>query len=284
MSEKTKIEWADGTFNPWIGCTKVSPGCAHCYAEMTTRARVLRKRGQETWGKGAKRSRTSAATWKKPVMWNKAARISLLAWEKMKEDHDVTEEKLIECGHIRPAAPRIFPSLCDWLDEEVPVEWLADFLKLIFETPNLDWLLLTKRPENFLDRLAQVAVGAVSNTDPKERESFRVAGDFAHGWAIKKNAPKNVWLGTSVEDQQRADERIPALLKIPARVRFLSVEPMLSEINLRFTNDDLRGDGTAARQSNIVNRILPDWVIFGGESGPGARACNVEWIRSGEKQ
>src|SRR6188474_2093121 len=125
MAEKTSISWTDSTFNPWIGCTKVSEGCKNCYAENTTRARVLRSQGHETWGKGKQRSRTSAATWKNPLRWNSEVAV-----------HPDYRHK-------------VFPSLCDWLDDEVPIEWLADFLKLIHDTPHLDWLNLTKRPENW---------------------------------------------------------------------------------------------------------------------------------------
>ena len=107
MSDTTKIQWADATFNPWIGCTKVSAGCKNCYAENTTRARVLRSQGHETWGKGAQRSRTSAATWANPKAWNFNA----------KAQSGKAAKRL-----------RVFPSLCDWLDDEVPIEWLADFL------------------------------------------------------------------------------------------------------------------------------------------------------------
>ena len=126
MAKDTKIQWADATFNPWIGCTKVSAGCAHCYAEGTTRARVLRARGQETWGKGAKRARTSLAYWKQPLSWNRA-----------------------------PNRMRIFPSLCDWLDDEVPTDGSRTSLNLIHVTQNLNWLLLTKRPENWKNRIVK---------------------------------------------------------------------------------------------------------------------------------
>jgi protein gp37 len=239
MSDKTKIQWADSTFNPWIGCTKVSPGCANCYAENTTRARVLRSQGHETWGKGKSRSRTSVATWKAPLRWNSEVAV-----------HPDYRHK-------------VFPSLCDWLDDEVPIEWLSDFLNLIRITPHLDWLLLTKRPENFADR-----IGAV----PFE-------------FWDEENPPSNVWVGVSVEDQKRADERIPILLNIPAKVRFLSVEPMLGPIDLKLTKPVPLHDPEFGDQNEYqeVNRGI-QWAIFGGESGSKARPCNVEWIRQGVMQ
>src|SRR4051812_45686261 len=132
MGEQTQIQWCDHTFNPWIGCTKVSPGCANCYAEVSTRARVLRHRGQETWGKGAQRSRTSESNWKEPLRWNKAAGQSYDSW-KFALQTAASEFDGVE----QYARPRVFcASLSDWLDDEVPIEWLADLLKLIHDTPH----------------------------------------------------------------------------------------------------------------------------------------------------
>lgn len=246
MSDTTKIEWADATFNPWIGCTKISPGCANCYALNTTPSRVLRSRGHETWGRGAKRARTGEGSWKKPLAWN-------LRGHHGRED-----------GRIR-----VFPSLCDWLDEEVPIEWLADFLNLICDTPNLDWLLLTKRPENFENRLF-----ATMNSRIITDEAIKVAGGWLYRYlkpdgTAPGDAPKNVWIGTSVENEVMADKRIPLLARIPARVRFLSVEPMLGPVRM-------------FDYPNHMPHI--DWVIFGGESGPKARPCHIGWIRDGLKQ
>lgn len=250
MSEQTKIEWATHTFNPWIGCTKVSPGCLNCYAENTTRARVLRSRGQEIWGKGNKRVRTSASYWKDPLKWSRESRQPIAVNWSQTDD-------LGEPAKLFPPRPRIFPSLCDWLDDEVPIEWLADFLKLIHDTPHLDWLLLTKRPENFQRR-----VGSLLST-------MFMRDDWRLLW-LEGQPPANVWLGTSVEDQQRADDRIPELLRIPAAVRFLSVEPLLGPVDLRLV--ELLQD--ASEGSPMIH-----WVIIGGESGTGARPCHVELIR-----
>lgn len=246
MSEQTTIEWATHSWNPWEGCTKVSPGCANCYAE----ARNKRFSGGANWGKGKPRRRTSPATWRNPLKWNREAEMS----EAMSA-HEPNEEPIFT--HTRP---RIFPSLCDWLDDEVPIEWLADFLKLIHDTPNLNWLLLTKRPENFTRR-----VGSLLST-------MFLRDDWRLLWVEGKQAPANVWIGTSVEDQKRADERIPELLKIPAKVRFLSVEPLLGDVDLAYTC--FNGADSFGSMPGI------HWVIVGGESGPGARPCNVAWIRS----
>jgi protein gp37 len=167
-----------------------------------------------------------------------------------------------ESGDFRK--PRVFcASLADWLDDEVPIEWLADLLKLIHDTPNLDWLLLTKRPQNWRPRLKEAGEFIAKRRGHGDIELVM----FVVNWLVDGSAPENVWIGTSVEDQQRANERIPELLNIPARIRFLSVEPMLGFINF----------------SAVVLKNIQQ-VIFGGESGAKARVCNVDWIRDGVTQ
>lgn len=206
MAENSKIEWTDHTFNPWIGCQKVSPGCDHCYAEA-----MSNRYGWTKWGPHGERKRTSAANWRKPLQWAKAAR-----------------------GGGR--RPRVFcASLADWLDNKVPTPWRADLLELIDATPELDWLLLTKRPENY-----QKLVG--------------------HQWP--NGAPANVWIGFTAEDQAHYDRRWAIVSKIKATVRFVSHEPAIGPII------DL-----------YAMSALPDWLIMGGESGPGARNMEAEWAR-----
>ncbi len=251
MSERTEIEWADHTWSPWRGCTKVSPGCANCYAETISRRNpaVL-----GSWGKGAQR--VISKSWGLPYRWNRAH----------------------ESG--RSVRPTVFPSLCDWLDDEVPIEWLARFLALIHATPNLNWLLLTKRPENW----------------KRVDEAWRVGNLLmpVRLWLARwhdGNAPDNVWFGASVEDQERANDRVPELLQIPAKVRWLSVEPMLGPVNLSRvafkktgTFQNALNDRAGSRAEEMfgadfrVNRV--DWVVIGGESGPKARGCDVKWVRS----
>lgn len=223
MGEHTKIEWADHTFNPWIGCTKVSAGCAHCYAETMMDKRL----GRAQWGPGQPRVHTSAANWATPIAWNDQAR---------------AEGRRL----------RVFcASLADVFDPEVPTMWRVDLLQLIDDTPHLDWLLLTKRPE-----LVAGLLGAASNGNMV---------DFRH--------MPNIWLGTSVEDQAAADVRIPVLLSIQAKVRFLSMEPLLGAVDL----EDFyvgRADGNV---DSCLTRI--HWVIVGGESGPAARPMHPQWAR-----
>jgi protein gp37 len=169
------------------------------------------------------------------------------------------------CLH-RPesARPRVFPSSMDWLDEAVPAAQLAWFLDVVRRTWNLDWLLLTKRPEEWRRAMERLYwVRSVKLGTPLI--------DWVRGW-MSLRAPDNIWVGTSVEDQQRAEERVPAVLKIPAKVRFLSVEPLLEKVDLKLAQRR-RGAEEELGTCGI------DWVIVGGESGPGARPCNVEWIR-----
>lgn len=224
MAENSKIEWTDHTFNPWFGCTHVSPGCEHCYAEVLMDQRY----GRVEWGKGKARMRTSVANWRKPLAWNKTA----------------------AKNGIRA---RVFcSSLADVFDEEVSWEWRRDLFQLIDQCPSLDWLLLTKRPQRVIQEM-EIALDRF--TDP---------------WFDKH---PNVWIGTSVEDQRRADERIPHLLNVPALVRFLSCEPLLGPV-------DLSEMARCGRDSYGLRDGGIDWVICGGESGHGARPMHPDWARS----
>ena len=245
--KNSHIEWTDHTFNPWEGCTKVSPGCAHCYAE----ARNQRFAAGANWGPGAPRRRTSAANWRQPLAWNR----------RIEDGAKLRGYKVRE---------RVFcASLADWLDAEVPIEWLADLLDLIRRTPNLDRLLLTKRPQNWMTRIKQV----YSDTEADDPVS-----DFALAWFQYSQAPRNVWIGTTVEDQTRANERIPLLRQIPARVRFLSCEPLLGPVKL-YNEATIGPEANNADVRDYGERWL-DWVICGGESGHGARPMHPDWARS----
>lgn len=227
MAENTKIQWADHTFNPWIGCTKVSEGCKFCYAETQDNHR---KWTPEGWGPGKPRKRTSAANWKKPLKWDKEAQ----------------EEGV---------RSRVFcASLADVFDDEVPQEWRDDLWQLVQATPNLDWLLLTKRPQNI--------------------HGMVPACWFGGEW------PANAWLGVTAENQQRADERIPLLLDCPAPVRFLSCEPLLGPLDLTQYTCSFRN--TSPDVITIHREIA--WVICGGESGPNARRMDPEWALQLQKQ
>jgi protein gp37 len=289
MSEQTKIEWCDHTWNPWRGCTKVSPGCANCYAETLSRRNpaVL---GQ--WGKG--KPRVKAKNWGDPVRWNAKPVVCDACGSRTFAPQPHGCPVADPAGYHRA---RVFPSLCDWLDDEVPIEWLAEFLRLIHETPNLTWLLLSKRPENWYRRIRDAlwTIEGLPLDDSGDGEGLPATeiGSVLNDWLSSPGIPPaNVWIGASVEDQRRADERIPELLKIPARVHFLSAEPLLGPVNLRCIclpqtkheggwtpiMDALTGFyGTSPVSGADGPKI--DWVIIGGESGPGARPCHTDWVR-----
>lgn len=195
------IEWTHHTFNPWWGCQRVSPACENCYAES-----LAKRYGHDVWGPGSDRRMMSDNHWRQPAVWNRTG-----------------ERQRVFCASMAD----VFE---DRRELDKPRQRLFD---LIGQTQNLDWLLLTKRPQN-VDRMVPV-----------------------DGWW-----PGNVWLGTTVEDQRRAEERMPHLLSHEARVRFLSCEPLLGPLDLR----------------KWLPRI--DWVILGGESGPGSREMQLAWARS----
>jgi protein gp37 len=204
VSEDTKIQWCDHTFNPWIGCAKVSQACKNCYASVETFPRTQRAKGLELWGENARRHVTSASNWKQPRKWNR---------------------KAAESGERR----RVFcASLSDVFEDRPDLEApRIELMELIMATPNLDWLLLTKRPENMV-RLFDV-------------------------WPTW---PRNIWAGASYDD--KGPERVVELRKVPARIRFLSIEPLVDDPG----TIDLEGIS---------------WVIVGGESGPKARPFDLWW-------
>lgn len=255
MSENTKIEWCDHTFNPWEGCQKVGPGCDHCYAE-TRNARF--GGGQApNWGPGAPRRRTSAGNWTKPLRW---------------------EAKAAEFWVKHGRRQRVFcASLADVFDNEVPAQWRRDLFNLILSTPSLDWLLLTKRIGN--------AARMIDEVLPDNMKALPAGHPLAWPWP-------NVWIGTTVTSQAEADRDIPKLLKVPVSVKFLSMEPLLGPVDLERACDIAEQEictGTwkmmadpircaAALRSGSVAML--DWVIVGGESGCGARPMHADWVRS----
>ncbi|MBN3832897.1 phage Gp37/Gp68 family protein [Burkholderia sp. Ac-20344] len=262
MSENSKIEWCDHTFNPWEGCQKVGPGCDHCYAE----ARNTRFGGgtAANWGPGAPRRRTSPANWRKPLQWNRDGTFYA----------------------IHGRRQRVFcASLADVFDNAVDPVWRVDLFRLIAKTPNLDWLLLTKRIGNARAMLNEVI------------------GELSCGLNTWDELPwPGVWLGATVVNQAEADRDIEKLLMTPARRRFLSMEPLLGPVDLQAWFDPTGGccmremqscedcpadapwihgptteyaeDGSGYSSPEI------DWVIVGGESGPGARPMHPDWARS----
>lgn len=245
MGRDSKIQWCHHTFNPWVGCQRVSEECANCYAAESTFVRIQRKEGRELWGNELRSERhvTSEANWRKPLAWNRAA-------------EEAGERHRVFCA-----------SLADVFEDRDELQGpRARLFRLIEETPALDWLLLTKRPDSVMAMVPE-------------------------GW--REGFPPNVWLGTSTGTQAAADERIRELLRCPAAVRFLSCEPLLEPVDLT----DMVIDREVGEQhlDALSYHAHPDddpdfsgatidWVIIGGESGPQARPCDVAWIRSLVKQ
>ena len=240
MSENSKIEWCDHTFNPWIGCQAVSPGCKNCYAE--------------DWAKRYGRDfseRTRTKTWAQPLRWNAAH-----------------AEFFAEHGRRQ----RVFcASLADVFDNAIDPTWRRDLFDLIDQTPNLDWILLTKRIGNVMSMVSQTA-----------------QYQFDLECLQNPRMPENVWIGATIVNQAEADRDIPKLLDVPARVRFLSMEPLLGPVDL--TRIDIDGhreiyplNGTRDCEDEDGHRTpdIPalDWIIVGGESGRDARPMHPDWAR-----
>lgn len=239
---QTKIEWTattapDGTvhpgftFNPWIGCHKVSAQCTNCYAE-----RLAKAYGWAKWGKDEPRHKTSASYWNQPLKWNRKA-----------QELDLPLK--VFCA-----------SLADVFDNQVPIEWHRELFELIYQTANLDWLLLTKRIEN-VERI-------ISDAAPKDEFGL-------------PELPRNAWLGISVGTQKDFDACWPVLESIGRHnyilKLFLSIEPLLEELNIEvaLSSSDF-GDG----EEYYGETRTVDWIITGGESGPNARITDPEWYRS----
>jgi len=252
VGENSKIEWTTHTLNFWIGCQEISPACDFCYAREQNAFRGWVK----GWGSHGERRRTK--TWGDALRWNRTAR---------------------ETG-IRA---KVFSnSLSDFFDNAVDETGIRDEAwQVIDECRDLDWLLLTKRPQLITNRLPA---------------DWMTRGP--DGWLIPW---PHVWLGCTTENQEEADRRIPHLLAVPAAMHFLSCEPLLGPVDLthilapRDTTDDLgwtfnaldTGDYYQFRDNlsywqsgdgpHRDNRI--SWVISGGESGPHARPSNPQWFR-----
>ncbi len=245
MGDTTGIGWCDSTFNPWIGCARVSEGCKFCYAERENK--VYRWNGGE-WGRGAPRKRTSESNWKKPLTWNRQA------------------EK-------RGVRQRVFcASLADVFDEEAPEEWRRDLFGLILETPHLDWLVLTKRAEAMRDYMR------LWQTEHGERQVGRVLN---YNWPLpnlwlgvsaenQKRADERIPILLSIP----AVIRFVSIEPMLGPVDLLGKEPDSGYLS----RQGIAPDGKPAYSPGL------DWVICGGESGPNARPMNIEWARSLQNQ
>lgn len=208
MAETTGISWCDATFNPWIGCQKISPGCDHCYAEVSTPSRTMKI----IWGANEARKRTSVSNWTLPLRWN--------------SQHG---EFFAQHGRRR----RVFcASLADVFDNQADPQWRNDLWALVRATPNLDWLILTKRIGNVIAMLP---------------------ADWSEGYS-------NVWLGISVVNQNEADRDIPKLLVTPAQVRWLSMEPLLGAVAFNELSTQIDWVVVGGESGSHARPMQAEWV------------------------
>ncbi len=247
MGESTGIAWTDSTINVWHGCDKVSAGCKHCYAEVSTPVRVKAARGLKLWGPGAARDETKA--WLSDLRrWGRAVvrTASGGPWRVFGQSLSDTFE---DRRDLDPHRGRFFAAMTEW------------------HCRSLTFQLLTKRPENVL-RMVPPA--------------------WLTSW------PAHVWIGCTVEDQENADRRLPYLARIPAAVRFVSIEPQIGPVNISRwlrprileTNDGRwmwNTDPGVEREGGTWWWGV-DWAIQGGESGSKARPFDLAWARSMREQ
>lgn len=242
MSDDTGIEWTDATWNPIRGCSRVSEGCRNCYAESV----AARFSGPGMPYEGlARRTASGEARWTGQVR--------------------VVEHQLDQ--PLRWKRPRMIfvNSMSDLFHDEVSDETIDDIFAVMAAAPQHAFQVLTKRPERMLAYMKRV--GASSPHDVVNARVFDLANTLS-GAHVQWPLP-NVWLGVSVENQAAADDRIPLLMQTPAAVRFLSCEPLLEMVDLMKPGPVL-----------ALERLGPiDWVIVGGESGPGARPMHPDWAR-----
>lgn len=289
MAENSAIEWTTHTFNPWVGCTKISPGCANCYAEDRN------TRFKKGWGDNSPREVKAEAGWREPFKWNREAGRLFELWG-LNRDSDTGP----------PPRPRVFcASLADVFEDHpgqlvdhygrkmwqtnTRFVWMAGdgdkkpnpecvpltqqfvrerLFETIANTPNLDWLLLTKRPENWREVVTATVEGA-------SQDNYG-CGDLMCAKWLKGEPPSNVWIGATVENQEQT-RRMIDLARIPARCRFLSCEPLLSAVNLALT-EIVPVDLFRWKVGRTMQEFI-HWVIIGGESGRNARPCQLDWIR-----
>lgn len=244
VGDSTGIEWCDATFNPWWGCWPVSTGCALCYAGSLAERygwKAGGAAGPDLWENKGPRRTFGDAHW--------SGKNSPLAWAntlpaKLGRRPRIFCASMADIGEDHPTA-----------DQERPKLWA-----LIEATPELDWLLLTKRTATARQWLPA-------------------------RWLEPGAWPRNAWFGFSAEDQQRFDERWPAAAEIPAAIRFVSLEPLLGPIDLSAAfQPRIEWPATFAADGRAkINRKL-SWIIAGGESGPKARPARPAWFRSARDQ
>jgi protein gp37 len=265
--DKTKIEWTDATWNIINGCTVVSPGCAHCYAMRLAATRMKDHPSRE----GLAVMHKGEPQWTGEITFYKPAALQPFQWTRPR--------MIFVCAHG------------DLFHKDVPDQWIDYVFMAALLNPRHTFQILTKRPERMCEYMRMV------NDEAEEQTATRFAVAMLHAGLQDSDIsaidihwpPRNVWLGTSVEDQERADERVPHLLAAPAAVRWLSCEPLLGPVDLT------KVDAMLFRGAELVNALtgtamdflgepvgrVPklDWVVVGGESGPRSRPMHPAWAR-----
>ena len=242
MSATTSIQWTDKTWNPIRGCSVVSPGCVNCYAMKM--AHRFSKPGMAF--AGLTKQTKAGPQWTGEIQLVEGALLEPLSWKKPQ---------------------RVFVnSMSDLFHEDVPDEFIERVFSVMALAEQHTFQILTKRPERmrawFAARRFDVKGAAILQTE-QTGECL-----YAHPWPLP-----NVWIGVSCEDQQRANERITLLLQIPAAIRFISAEPLIGAIDLEVVP-------IPDRSPHFWAAPALDWVIIGGESGPGARPFDLQWART----
>ena len=259
MGDTTHIEWTDATWNPVTGCTRVSPGCVNCYIDWAPPFRV---EGRHFTDRDGNRSHAIGATTGVRLHPDR------LDWPLRKRSW--RGKRVFVC------------SLADLFHDDVPDEYIARVFAVMALTPEVTYQVLTKRPARMRALLSSpdfhwrvwpwkwaVTYGGIVNMAACEAVRRPCRLGERHMTPLP-----NVWLGVTVEDQERADLRIPILLDTPAAVRWLSCEPLLGPVNLGRAVGTYYGGDPREDESGI------DWVVAGGESGPGARPMHPDWARS----
>jgi protein gp37 len=255
MSAETGIEWTDRTWNPIRGCSRVSEGCRNCYAERV----AFRFSGPSLFGDGKPAPYAGLVERRngRPA-WTGAIR--------------VVEDAILEPLSWRKPARVFVNSMSDLFHEGVSDETLDRIFAVMALAPRHTFQVLTKRPAR-----ARAYLEARSRSATVWKGAARALGYALEfdGVSLVPFPLPNVWIGTSVEDQATADARIPVLLETPAAVRFVSAEPLLGPVDL-----DRGGWSLLEPMKSPTGKRRPglDWVIVGGESGPGARPCDVRWV------
>jgi protein gp37 len=242
MTDRSAIEWTQATWNPVTGCDRISPGCQHCYAlTLATRLKAMGQAKYQTDGD----PRTSGSGF--GVAIHPHALLEPLGWRRPR--------RIFVC------------SMADLFHARVPEAFIAQVFAVMATAGHHTYQVLTKRP---------LRMEHLLSSDAFAEQVFQHATSYGVGsltWPLP-----NVWLGTSVEDQPRADQRVPKLLSTPAAIRFLSCEPLLGPVELAPEWMELKLQVFASQGAVCFPRV--DWIIVGGESGPGHRPVDPAWVRS----